>query len=421
MHEKNAPSRCARDGAFCAPRHGCGSRWNCAAQRFPAARLRMLTRTGGTRGHHRLGWLGAPSLEGAVSAVGRAGTCSTVTRPHAAEHLPAPAHLGLRPVRGRAPAAVPPRPRRRLGLPVAAAGGRGGQRARVRRRGAHAGRTPSAAVPAAWRCCPRWRTGWTWACWSTSSPTTSAWRARGRPPGGGTCSSTGRSRGSRRTSTSTGTPAAAGSCCRSSATATTASIEVRPGRSARCATTSCGCRWRPARPTLEEQHYELVSWRRGDAELNYRRFFTVTTLAGVRVEEPEVFEASHRGDRALVRRRPRRRAAGRPPRRAARPGGLPRPAGQADRRRRTSWSRRSSSRASRCRPRGPPPAPPATTSWRWSTASSPTRPARLRSTEPRAGRLPSAGARDQARGRRRLAAGRGAPDRARAARHSDGR
>ncbi len=41
------------------------------------------------------------------------------------------------------------------------------------------------------------------------------------------------------------------------------------------------------------QHYELIGWRRGDAELNYRRFFTVTTLAGVRVEVPEVFAAAH--------------------------------------------------------------------------------------------------------------------------------
>ncbi|NYD43735.1 malto-oligosyltrehalose synthase [Nocardioides panaciterrulae] len=41
------------------------------------------------------------------------------------------------------------------------------------------------------------------------------------------------------------------------------------------------------------QHYELVSWRRADAELNYRRFFAVNTLAGVRVEDPEVFAASH--------------------------------------------------------------------------------------------------------------------------------
>ncbi|MFI7481422.1 malto-oligosyltrehalose synthase [Kocuria sp. M1R5S2] len=41
------------------------------------------------------------------------------------------------------------------------------------------------------------------------------------------------------------------------------------------------------------QHYELIHWRRGDAELNYRRFFTVATLAGVRVEDPEVFAESH--------------------------------------------------------------------------------------------------------------------------------
>ena len=49
----------------------------------------------------------------------------------------------------------------------------------------------------------------------------------------------------------------------------------------------------PGTSTLEEQHYELVSWRRADTELNYRRFFSVTTLAGVRVEDPEVFAATH--------------------------------------------------------------------------------------------------------------------------------
>ncbi|GGH38926.1 malto-oligosyltrehalose synthase [Microbacterium album] len=41
------------------------------------------------------------------------------------------------------------------------------------------------------------------------------------------------------------------------------------------------------------QHYELVHWRRGDAELNFRRFFAVTTLAGLRVEDPRVFDESH--------------------------------------------------------------------------------------------------------------------------------
>ncbi|MDY6055775.1 malto-oligosyltrehalose synthase [Micrococcus sp.] len=52
-------------------------------------------------------------------------------------------------------------------------------------------------------------------------------------------------------------------------------------------------RARLARAVHERQHYRLVGWRRGDTELNYRRFFTVTTLAGVRVEDPEVFDATH--------------------------------------------------------------------------------------------------------------------------------
>jgi (1->4)-alpha-D-glucan 1-alpha-D-glucosylmutase len=42
------------------------------------------------------------------------------------------------------------------------------------------------------------------------------------------------------------------------------------------------------------QHYELMNYRRADAELNYRRFFAITTLAGIRVELPEVFAESHR-------------------------------------------------------------------------------------------------------------------------------
>lgn len=41
------------------------------------------------------------------------------------------------------------------------------------------------------------------------------------------------------------------------------------------------------------QHYELINWRRESADLNYRRFFAVSTLAGVRVEEPSVFADSH--------------------------------------------------------------------------------------------------------------------------------
>ncbi|WP_296603079.1 malto-oligosyltrehalose synthase [Nocardioides sp.] len=49
----------------------------------------------------------------------------------------------------------------------------------------------------------------------------------------------------------------------------------------------------PGTSTHEEQHYRLVSWRDADDQLNYRRFFAVNTLAGVRVEDPEVFARSH--------------------------------------------------------------------------------------------------------------------------------
>ncbi|MGY1667940.1 malto-oligosyltrehalose synthase [Geodermatophilus sp. SYSU D00696] len=43
----------------------------------------------------------------------------------------------------------------------------------------------------------------------------------------------------------------------------------------------------------DRQHYELVDWRRADSDLNYRRFFAINTLAGLRVEDPEVFRATH--------------------------------------------------------------------------------------------------------------------------------
>jgi (1->4)-alpha-D-glucan 1-alpha-D-glucosylmutase len=44
---------------------------------------------------------------------------------------------------------------------------------------------------------------------------------------------------------------------------------------------------------LESQAYRLAYWRTASHEINYRRFFDVNTLAGLRVEEPEVFEATH--------------------------------------------------------------------------------------------------------------------------------
>jgi len=49
---------------------------------------------------------------------------------------------------------------------------------------------------------------------------------------------------------------------------------------------------------LEKQHYRLAYWRVASDEINYRRFFEITDLAGVRVEDRTVFEATH----ALVSR-----------------------------------------------------------------------------------------------------------------------
>lgn len=44
---------------------------------------------------------------------------------------------------------------------------------------------------------------------------------------------------------------------------------------------------------LDRQHYRLASWRVANDELNWRRFFTINDLAGLRVEDPAVFEATH--------------------------------------------------------------------------------------------------------------------------------
>ncbi len=44
---------------------------------------------------------------------------------------------------------------------------------------------------------------------------------------------------------------------------------------------------------LERQHYRLAWWRAAADEINWRRFFDITSLAGLRVELPEVFDATH--------------------------------------------------------------------------------------------------------------------------------
>jgi (1->4)-alpha-D-glucan 1-alpha-D-glucosylmutase len=44
---------------------------------------------------------------------------------------------------------------------------------------------------------------------------------------------------------------------------------------------------------LELQPYRLSYWRTASHEINYRRFFDINTLAGLRVEDPDVFAATH--------------------------------------------------------------------------------------------------------------------------------
>jgi (1->4)-alpha-D-glucan 1-alpha-D-glucosylmutase len=45
---------------------------------------------------------------------------------------------------------------------------------------------------------------------------------------------------------------------------------------------------------LEDQSYRLAYWRVAVDEINYRRFFDVNDLAAIRVEDPRVFDATHR-------------------------------------------------------------------------------------------------------------------------------
>ena len=44
---------------------------------------------------------------------------------------------------------------------------------------------------------------------------------------------------------------------------------------------------------LAEQAYQLAFWRTANEEINYRRFFTISELVGLRVEDPVTFEAEH--------------------------------------------------------------------------------------------------------------------------------
>jgi len=49
----------------------------------------------------------------------------------------------------------------------------------------------------------------------------------------------------------------------------------------------------PLAGLLESQHYKLAGWRTESTQLNWRRFFDITSLIALRVEDPDVFNATH--------------------------------------------------------------------------------------------------------------------------------
>jgi (1->4)-alpha-D-glucan 1-alpha-D-glucosylmutase len=51
---------------------------------------------------------------------------------------------------------------------------------------------------------------------------------------------------------------------------------------------------------LERQHYRLGHWRLASSDINYRRFFDINTLAGLRVEDAGTFDAIHVLVRELI-------------------------------------------------------------------------------------------------------------------------
>ena len=53
---------------------------------------------------------------------------------------------------------------------------------------------------------------------------------------------------------------------------------------------------------LERQHYKLGHWRLASSDINYRRFFDVNTLAGLRVEDAGTFDAIAPAGEATDRR-----------------------------------------------------------------------------------------------------------------------
>ena len=51
--------------------------------------------------------------------------------------------------------------------------------------------------------------------------------------------------------------------------------------------------WHSLHRLIEQQHYRLANWRVAADDINWRRFFDINELVGLRAEHPDVFHASH--------------------------------------------------------------------------------------------------------------------------------
>ena len=110
-----------------------------------------------------------------------------------------------------------------------------------------------------------------------------------------------------------------------------------------------------------------MDWRREASELNYRRFFAVSSLAGIRVEDPAVFDESHAEILRWMRDGLVDGLRVDHPDGLADPGRLPRPARRGDGWRLRARGEDPRARRDACRSTGRPTARPATTRWARST------------------------------------------------------
>jgi (1->4)-alpha-D-glucan 1-alpha-D-glucosylmutase len=72
-----------------------------------------------------------------------------------------------------------------------------------------------------------------------------------------------------------------------------ARLDAEPGLHAEVAAALVRHQGGPLLELLEQQHYALRHWQVASAVLNYRRFFDIPTLVGVRVEDESVADATH--------------------------------------------------------------------------------------------------------------------------------